>query len=92
MRDEDDFGFIRNFLDRELAEKLELFVYEASAGLSDRARAFLATARASSPFALAGVAVARETLRELEAAHRSLITMHLEKDLKSVRVLREMRR
>jgi stage V sporulation protein R len=32
MRDEDDFGFIRNFLDRELAEKLELFVYEASSG------------------------------------------------------------
>jgi len=32
MRDEDDFGFIRNFLDRSLAEKLELFVYEASAG------------------------------------------------------------
>ena len=32
MRDEDDFGFIRNFLDRELAEKLDLFVYEASAG------------------------------------------------------------
>ena len=32
MRDEDDFGFIRNFLDRELSEKLDLFVYEASAG------------------------------------------------------------
>src|SRR5256712_5566317 len=32
MRDEDDFGFIRNFLDRELAEKLDLFVYEASSG------------------------------------------------------------
>jgi stage V sporulation protein R len=31
MRDEDDFGFIRNFLDRELAEKLDLFVYEAAA-------------------------------------------------------------
>ncbi|MGZ5090914.1 MAG: SpoVR family protein [Vulcanimicrobiaceae bacterium] len=28
-RDEDDFGFIRNFLDSELAEKLGLFVYEA---------------------------------------------------------------
>ncbi|HEX2829394.1 MAG TPA: SpoVR family protein [Burkholderiales bacterium] len=28
-RDEDDFGFIRNFLDPELAEKLGLFVYEA---------------------------------------------------------------
>jgi stage V sporulation protein R len=32
MRDEDDFGFIRNFLDRDLAQKLDLFVYEASAG------------------------------------------------------------
>jgi stage V sporulation protein R len=32
MHDEDDFGFIRNFLDRELAEKLDLFVYEANAG------------------------------------------------------------
>jgi stage V sporulation protein R len=28
-RDEDDFGFIRNFLDAELAQKLGLFVYEA---------------------------------------------------------------
>ena len=28
-REEDDFGFIRNYLMRELAEKLELFVYEA---------------------------------------------------------------
>ncbi|HSD09838.1 MAG TPA: SpoVR family protein [Candidatus Binatia bacterium] len=29
-REEDDFGFVRNHLDRELAEKLDLFVYEAS--------------------------------------------------------------
>ena len=28
-RDEDDFGFIRNFLDAELADELGLFVYEA---------------------------------------------------------------
>ncbi len=28
MKEEDDFGFIRNFLDRELCEKLDLFVYE----------------------------------------------------------------
>jgi stage V sporulation protein R len=28
MREEDDFGFIRNYLDQELAEKLALFVYE----------------------------------------------------------------
>ncbi len=27
-REEDDFGFIRNYLDAELAEKLDLFVYE----------------------------------------------------------------
>jgi hypothetical protein len=30
-------------------------------------------------------------LRELEAVHRSLIAAHLEKDLKSARVLRELR-
>ena len=30
-RDEDDFGFIRNFLDEELAEKLSLFTFEARA-------------------------------------------------------------
>jgi stage V sporulation protein R len=28
-KEEDDFGFIRNYLTRELIEKLELFVYEA---------------------------------------------------------------
>jgi stage V sporulation protein R len=28
-RDEDDFGFIRNYLDAELADKLGLFVYES---------------------------------------------------------------
>jgi stage V sporulation protein R len=30
-RDEDDFGFLRNWLDRELAEKLDLMVFEAEA-------------------------------------------------------------
>ena len=39
----------------------------------------------------AQVTVSRRALREIEAAHRTLIAMHLEKDLKSVRVLREMR-
>jgi DNA repair protein RecO len=67
-------------------------VYEADARLSSDARAFLGFARASSPFALAEVDVSVRTLRELEAAHRELISMHLEKDLKSVRVLRELRR
>jgi len=67
-------------------------VYQADAGLSDEARAFLRAARGLSPFALGGVAVSRRALRELEASHRALIAMHLEKDLKSARVLREMRR
>ena len=43
MREEDDFGFIRNFLDRELAEKLDLFVYEARQG--DEIRSPTATSR-----------------------------------------------
>jgi hypothetical protein len=32
MREEDDFGFIRNYLDRELAEKLSLFVWAKDDG------------------------------------------------------------
>src|SRR5687767_750209 len=32
MREEDDFGFIRNYLDRGLAEKLDLFVFEVRQG------------------------------------------------------------
>jgi DNA repair protein RecO (recombination protein O) len=67
-------------------------VYEDRREMSGHARAFLETARGSSPFALSGVKVSLDTLRELEAAHRELIALHLEKDLKSVRVLRDMRR
>ena len=67
-------------------------VYEVNDRLSDEARAFLVTARSISPFGLGEVVVSRRTLLELEGSHRALIAMHLEKDLKSVRVLREMRR
>jgi DNA repair protein RecO (recombination protein O) len=67
-------------------------VYETDTRLSDEAQAFLVAARGLSPFALGGVAVSRGALLELEGSHRALIAMHLEKDLKSVRVLREMRR
>ena len=67
-------------------------VYETDARLSPAAREFLAAARSSSPYAVGAVAVSQRTLRELESAHRALIAMHLEKDLKSARVLREMRR
>jgi DNA repair protein RecO (recombination protein O) len=67
-------------------------VYEERDEMSAGARTFLDAARGSSPFALGDVKVSRPVLHELEAAHRDLIRLHLEKDLKSVRVLREMRR
>jgi len=67
-------------------------VYRPDPEASGGARAFLDAVRTCSPFALAGVTVASETLREIEAAHRAQISAHLEKDLRSVRVLRDMRR
>jgi DNA repair protein RecO (recombination protein O) len=67
-------------------------VYQTPPHLSYEAQLFLDTARASSPMTLAAVAVSRRALVELEAAHQTQIARHLEKDLKSVRVLREMSR
>ena len=67
-------------------------VYEPAPRLSSEAQGFLAAARASSPFALGRLNVSPRALGELEAAHRALIVSHLEKDLKSVRVLRELGR
>ena len=67
-------------------------VYEADARLSAGAREFLGAVKSTSPFGLASTPVSRGVLRELETAHRTLIASHLEKDLKSVRVLREMKR
>ena len=67
-------------------------VYEPDHRLSADAQAFLAAARTYRPLALGQLAVSPGALREIEAAHRTLISMHLDKDLKSVRVLREMRK
>src|SRR5579862_7482533 len=67
-------------------------VYEDDARLSSGAKAFLASARELSPLGIGRVAVSARTLGELETVHRALITMHLEKDLKSTRVLRDMQR
>src|SRR3984893_9228425 len=66
-------------------------VYEPDPRASDGARAFLDAARRCSPFALGDVPVTRTVLRELEAGHRAQVAIHLEKDLKSAWVLREMR-
>ena len=60
--------------------------------LSPEAQAFLAMVRKINPQELAGVAASREMLRELEALHRSLIVMHLEREPRSIKVLKEMTR
>ncbi|MGE0451793.1 MAG: DNA repair protein RecO [Vicinamibacterales bacterium] len=67
-------------------------VYQADPRASVGAQAFLAAVRGSSPRGLARIAVPAAVLQELETSHRAKIAMHLEKDLRSVRVLREMRR
>ena len=68
-------------------------VYPESRGtLSDAAMAFLARSRAVPPHEIGQLPAEPRSLRELENVHRALITMHLEKTLKSDRVLRELRR
>lgn len=67
-------------------------VYEADPRASAGARVFLEAVRTCSPRGLSDVAVSAAVLRELEVTHRTKIAMHLEKELKSARVLREMRR
>jgi hypothetical protein len=65
---------------------------EARGNLSDGAISFLAQSRVVPPHRLGELSHDQRTLRELENVHRALITMHLEKTLKSDRVLRDLRR
>jgi DNA repair protein RecO (recombination protein O) len=65
---------------------------EARGSLSDGALAFLAASRATPPHRVGELSVNRRVLGELEAVHRAMIAMHLEKTLKSDRVLRDLRR
>lgn len=69
-------------------------VYPAieDADLSDDARDFLRLARRLTPRQVTKHPASSRTLRELERAHHRMITMHLEKELKSARVVRELRR
>jgi hypothetical protein len=68
-------------------------VYPESRGsLSDGAVQFLAESRALPPHRVGELPADRRVLRELENVHRTLIAMHLEKTLKSDRVLRDLRR
>ena len=67
-------------------------VYPESRGtLSPGALSFLAASRSAAPQQAGELPAARGVLRELEGVHRALITMHLEKSLKSDRVLRHLR-
>ena len=59
--------------------------------LSLEAMRFLRSAAGCGPDALAGLALDDSASRELETAHRRLITLHLDKELKSARVLRQLR-
>ena len=65
---------------------------EARGTLSDGAMAFLTASRSAAPDRVGDLPAERRTMRELETVHRSLISMHLEKTLKSDRVLRDLRR
>ena len=65
---------------------------EVRGTLSPEAVGFLAEARAVAPRELGRVAVGASALKELESTHRALIAMHLEKHVKSDRVLRDLRR
>ena len=59
-------------------------------GLSGEAIRFLRAAAGTPPGALETLALSESAARELERAHRQLISMHLEKELRSVRVLRAL--
>lgn len=62
----------------------------AEAGASADACEFLRQAGETPPGAVGTLRLGRTAARELEAAHRRLIAMHLEKELRSARVLREI--
>jgi DNA repair protein RecO (recombination protein O) len=65
---------------------------EARGTLSDAAVAFLTASRGIAPHQVGGIPADGRVMRELENVHRALIGMHLEKTLKSDRVLRDLRR
>jgi hypothetical protein len=68
-------------------------VYPESRGtLSNGALTFLSASRGVPPQQIGDVPADGRVLKELENVHRALIAMHLEKTLKSDRVLRDLRR
>lgn len=64
----------------------------ADTDLSSEAQAFLTVARRMTPRQVIKCEAGRKALRELERTHQRMITMHLEKELKSARIVRELRK
>jgi DNA repair protein RecO (recombination protein O) len=60
-------------------------------GLSPAAVAFLVMAGVRTPAEMTAAGAAPGALREIEHAHHQLIAMHLEKELRSARVVKELR-
>lgn len=67
-------------------------VYPADLALSTGALAFVDATRQAAPADAGGLGASPRVLRELERKHQALISSHLEKEIKSVRVMNELRR
>ena len=67
-------------------------VYPTDISLSRGAIAFIDATRQATPASAGALGASVRVLRELELKHQALIASHLEKELKSVRVMNELRR
>jgi len=67
-------------------------VYPSDLSLSRGALAFIDATRQVAPAEAVRLGATTRVLRELEVKHHALITSHLEKELKSIRVMNELRR
>jgi DNA repair protein RecO (recombination protein O) len=67
-------------------------VYPVEAALSSGAATFINGVRAVGPRQVESLGASSSVLREIELFHRKLISMHLEREPRSVRVLNELRR
>ena len=67
-------------------------VYPADLALSSDAALFLDGVRRVGPRDVDSLGATARVLREIELVHRKLITMHLDKEPRSVRVINELRR
>jgi DNA repair protein RecO (recombination protein O) len=67
-------------------------VYPTDISLSRGALAFVDATRQVTPANVGSLTAPARVLRELESKHQALISSHLEKEVKSIRVMNELRR